>query len=132
MSEEKKQKIRRVRIPGEVASMPLIAGQPDGPTQEYPYDFWMEWLLNTGFLFNSSNQGRRWATEIAISYGNKKSDEEGEYFDVEQKPPKQMWTALKHAAEHPGGEQQPVKYPIPGRYLGEYIDSIVDAEEVEI
>jgi len=128
MSEEKKtQKVRRIFIPETEVAVPVIAGQPDGPRQQYPYSFWIEFLLNVGPSLNSSNAGRRWSTSIDQKFHDLQTAEDGrKYFDLEQKP-QQQWQSLKEAAEKPG-----VKYPVPSRYLGEYIDSIVEAEEEEV
>ena len=134
MSEEKKAEkkmVRRVYIPEDV-SIAVMAGD-QGPRQVFPYAYWMEFLLNVGEMFNNNAQGGRMAVHIDLAYRDLKKDEEKgqEYFDLEQKPQPQ-WQALKHAAELPGGKQNPKQYPIPGRYLVTYIDSITEAEEVEV
>jgi len=121
MSEEKKkEKVRRVNIPEDISINMLAGGQ--GPKQKFPYAYFIEFLLNAGKTLNGSSQGARMAVHIDDAF---RAAELG-YFDLEQKPQPQ-WQALKEAAENPGQA-----YPVPGRYLISYIDSIVDAEEVEV
>jgi len=122
---EKKIKLRRIRVPSEEIRIPMIAGRPDGPKQIYPFGFFMEWLLNIAPMLNKSQQGGRWASNIDHAYRERKSDGEGEYFDLEQAPQPQ-WPALAQGAKDPGQI-----YPIPSRYLGPYLDAITEAEEVE-
>jgi len=124
---EKKQKVRRVFIPAKEAEIPLLAGREDGPRQKYPYAYFIEWALNTGKALNSNAQGARMQVHIDTAFRSPRENGEGKYFDLEQKPQPQ-WQALKEAVENPGEKG----YPIPGRYLLDYIDSIAEAEEVEL
>ena len=124
MSEEKN-KVRRIFVPASTMIPAMLGGV--GPKAEFPYSYFVEFLLNSP-VFNASPTAARLAVNVDQAYRNRQKNEEGrEYFDLEQKPQPQ-YQAFKQAVENPGEKG----YPVAGRYLLDYMDSVLNAEEVEV
>jgi len=125
MSEKKKSKVRRVRVPAEEIQICTVACGP-GPSAMFPFSYFMEFILRNGRVFRAGEDGGRLAANIDQAWRGRTKDDEGEYFDLEQRPQGQ-WQALTSAMK-----DTVVACPVPTQDILPYYDAIKDAEEVEV